>query len=128
MTETPETTETAPPPATAPEAPQPTDELQDLEVLEATGAAPTASGSEDGKLDPLMGIDMQVQVVLGRCHMPIADLLALGRGSIVELDREIGGSVDVLVNQKLIARGDLTKLPDGRVGVTLTEVLKEAAA
>ena len=127
MTETPESTETAPPPAPAPEAPQPTDELQDLEVAAATGTAPNTSGSEDGKLDPLMGIAMQVQVVLGRCHMPIADLLALGRGSIVELDRKIGGSVDVLVNQKLIARGDLTKLPDGRVGVTLTEILKEAA-
>ena len=128
MTETPETTETAPPPAPAPEAPQPSDQLQDLEVTAAPDAAPTAGAAKDGELDPLMGIAMQVQVVLGRCHMPIADLLALGRGSIVGLDREIGGSVDVLVNQKLIARGDLTKLPDGRVGVTLTEILKEAAA
>ena len=127
MTETPETTETptAPPPADA--APK-ADELQSLEVAAAPDGAGAASAGEGGTLDTLKGNTMQVQVVLGRSHKPIADLMALGRGSIVELDREIGGSVDVLVNQKLIARGDLTKLEDGRVGVTLPEILKEAAA
>ncbi|MEM1064539.1 MAG: FliM/FliN family flagellar motor switch protein [Pseudomonadota bacterium] len=127
MTEAQDTPEApvASPPA---DAASPTDSLQALEVSSASGRAEQGDAPESATLDPLMGITMQVQVVLGRCNMPIADLLALGRGSIVELDREIGGSVDVLVNHKRIARGDLTKLEDGRVGVTLTEILKETAA
>ncbi len=127
MTDTQDTPEApaAPPPA---EAAAPADSLQALEVTAEAGQAQPGAAPEGATLDPLMGITMQVQVVLGRCNMPIADLLALGRGSIVELDREIGGSVDVLVNHKRIARGDLTKLEDGRVGVTLTEILKETAA
>jgi flagellar motor switch protein FliN/FliY len=71
---------------------------------------------------------MNVQIVLGQARMPIAELLKLGRGSVVELDRRVGEPVDVLVNDTLVARGNLVKLAGDRIGVTLTEVMRSAMA
>ena len=105
----------------------PINELEKIDVPDQAQAPSGSSKDGEDEFAALMGISMTVQVVLGRCRIPISDLLALGRGSIVELDREIGESVDVLVNDKLIARGDLSKLPDGRVGVTLNEILQDSS-
>lgn len=77
-------------------------------------------------IDAILGVSMKVQIVLGGCHLPISDLLKLGRGSIIELDRRIGQPVDVIVNGRLIARGDLLKLQDDAIGVTLKEIIKES--
>ena len=75
-------------------------------------------------IDALMGVSMNVQIVLGRCRLPISELLELDRGSVIEMDRRIGEAVDVLVNDRLVARGDLVKLADERVGVTLKEIVE----
>lgn len=74
-------------------------------------------------LEPLYDIPVTVQAVLGGSTMPIADLLELRTGSVVELDRRVGEPVDLLVNGRVIARGELVLL-DGDLGVTLTEVVK----
>jgi len=62
-------------------------------------------------------------VVLGRATMRISQLVRLGRGAVVELDRKVGDPVDILVNNRLVARGQVTVIED-RLGVTLTEVVK----
>ena len=88
--------------------------------------APEGGGEKRGrKIDALLGVSMNVQVVLGRCQLPIAELLDLSRGSVVELDRQIGDPVEVLVTDRLVARGELTKLDGNRVGVKITEIVKE---
>jgi flagellar motor switch protein FliN/FliY len=55
--------------------------------------------------------------------MPVSDLLGLGRGAVLELDRRIGEAVDILVNDRLVARGEVVVVED-RLGVTLTEIVK----
>lgn len=78
-------------------------------------------------IDAMLGVKMDVQIVLGHARMPIAELLKLGRGSVVDLDRRIGEPVDVVVNDMLVARGNLVKTEGERIGVTLTEIVRNPA-
>ena len=68
---------------------------------------------------------MDVQIVLGHARLPISQLLKFGRGSVIELDKRIGEPVEVVINDRLVARGDLVKLGDARIGVSLTEIVKD---
>ena len=56
--------------------------------------------------------------------MQVSQLLRLGRGAVVELDRKIGDSIDILVNNRLIARGEVVMVDESRLGVTMTEIIK----
>jgi flagellar motor switch protein FliN len=76
-------------------------------------------------VNAVFGVGMNVQIVLGRATMPVSQLLSMSRGSVIELDKKIGQPVDIMVNDRLIARGELVKVGDSRMGVTLTEVIKE---
>ena len=76
-------------------------------------------------IEAMLNVDLRVQVILGHARMPISHLLKLSRGSVIELDRQIGEPVDVVINDGLVARGDLVKLDDDRIGVTLTEIVKD---
>jgi flagellar motor switch protein FliN/FliY len=79
--------------------------------------------SGDGRnLDLLMNVSLGVTVELGRCTMRVGDVLKLGKGSVVELDRAAGEPVDVLINRRLVARGEVVAVDD-RFGVRLTELL-----
>lgn len=81
----------------------------------------------DGRnLDLLMNVPLGVTVELGHCAMRVSDVLKLGKGSIVELDRLAGSPVDVLVNRRLVARGEIVAVDD-HFGVRLTEVLARKA-
>jgi flagellar motor switch protein FliN/FliY len=75
-------------------------------------------------LDTILRIPVTVQVVLGTASMPVSNLMKLGRGAIVPLDHRIGEPVDVIVNGRVIARGEVVVLEDdnSRFGVTLTEI------
>ncbi|MWD28484.1 hypothetical protein E0K89_013450 [Aquicoccus sp. SCR17] len=73
----------------------------------------------------MFNVGLQVQVILGRSRMPIAQLLKLTRGSVIELDKKIGEPVEVMINDRLVARGDLVKLAEDRLGVSLTEIVKD---
>jgi flagellar motor switch protein FliN/FliY len=78
---------------------------------------------ENGKnLDLLMNVPLNVTAELGSCKMLVEDILKLGTGSIIELDRLAGGPVDLLVNEKLIARGEVIAI-DESFGVRITELI-----
>jgi flagellar motor switch protein FliN/FliY len=87
------------------------------------GAATDHLGSPRN-LDTILRIPVTVQVVLGTASMPVSNLMKLGRGAIVPLDHRIGEPVDVIVNGRVIARGEVVVLEDdnSRFGVTLTEI------
>lgn len=78
-------------------------------------------GSEG--LEAVHDVPVRVQAVLGRARMPIGELLQLGSGTVVELDRRVGEPVDIFVNDRLIARGEVV-LIDNALGVTLTEIVR----
>ena len=73
-------------------------------------------------LAALSGIKVELKVVLGRARMKVGELLSLNRGDVVELDRKAVEPVDVLVNDRLVARGEVV-LVEGRIGVRLTEIV-----
>lgn len=89
-------------------------------------AAPEPKAAAKGSgIDAMLNVGLDVQIVLGRAKMPIAQLLKLSRGSIIELDKAIGQPVEVVISDRLVARGDLVKLADDRLGVSLTEIVKD---
>jgi flagellar motor switch protein FliN/FliY len=80
--------------------------------------------SENGRnLDLLLNVSLQVTAELGKCQMNVRDILKLGTGSVVELDRLAGGPVDLLVNNKLVARGEVVAIDDN-FGVRITELIE----
>ena len=74
-------------------------------------------------LEAVFDVPVQVSAVLGRASMPVHQLLKLGRGAVIELDRKIGESIDVYVNNLLIARGEVVVVED-RLGIAMTEIIK----
>lgn len=84
--------------------------------------------SENGKnLDLLLNVSLQVTAELGKAKMNVRDILKLGTGAIVELDRLAGGPVDLLVNNKLVARGEVVAIDDN-FGVRITELIDQPEA
>ena len=79
--------------------------------------------AETRPLDAVYDVPVQLSAVLGKAHMPVNQLLKLGRGAVVELDRRVGEPVDIFVNNKLIARGEVVLVED-RLGITMTEIIK----
>ncbi|MEO1281946.1 MAG: flagellar motor switch protein FliN [Pseudomonadota bacterium] len=75
-------------------------------------------------LGVVMRIPVSIEIVLGTAQMPLAKLMKLARGSIISLDRKIGEPVDVVVNNRVVARGEVVVLDEeqSRFGVSLTEV------
>ena len=74
-------------------------------------------------LDAVYDIPVQVSAVLGKATMQVSQLLKLGRGAVVELDRKVGEAIDIYVNNRLVARGEVVVVED-RLGVTMTEIIK----
>ena len=81
-----------------------------------------AKGSAD--LDAVYDIPVTVSAVLGKATMRVSQLLKLGRGAVVELDRKLGEAIDIYVNNRLVARGEVVVVED-RLGVTMTEIIKD---
>lgn len=82
----------------------------------------TASTEQVG-LDTVYDIPVQISVVLGKTSMQVNQLLKLGRGAVIELDRKVGEPIDIFVNNRLVARGEVVVVED-RIGVTMTEIIK----
>ena len=78
-------------------------------------------------LKPVFDVPVSVQAVIGRTTLEIADLLELGPGSVLELDRRVGEAIDIYVNSRLVARGEVVVVDD-RLGVTMTEIIKNSDA
>lgn len=89
------------------------------------GAGAPAASPEGLSLDTIMRIPVTVKIVLGSASMPVAALLKLGRGALIPLDRKLGEPVDVIVNGRVVARGEVVVMDDdpSRLGISLTEVV-----
>ncbi len=95
---------------------------------ESVDTAPVpGSGGEDQRsaadLAAIYDVPVQVSAVLGKANMQVSQLLKLGRGAVVELDRKVGEAIDIYVNNRLVARGEVVVVDD-RLGVTMTEIVK----
>ena len=91
----------------------------------ADNEAPIDSISEasDINLESVYDIPVQISAVLGKTTLQVSQLLKLGRGAVVELDRKVGEAIDIYVNDRLVARGEVVIVED-RIGVTMTEIIK----
>ena len=89
------------------------------------GPAGTRSTDAAPNIEGVMRIPVTVQVVLGSATMPVSNLLRLGRGAVVPLDHRVGEPVDVVVNGRVIARGEVVVVEEdsARFGVSLTEIV-----
>ena len=85
--------------------------------------APDARPQTAKDLEAVYDIPVQISAVLGRATMQVSQLLKLGRGAVVELDRKVGEAIDIYVNNRLVARGEVVVV-DERLGVTMTEIVK----
>ena len=75
-------------------------------------------------LEAVYDIPVTVSAVLGKATMQVSQLLKLGRGAVVELDRKLGEAIDIYVNNRLVARGEVVMVDNNRLGVTMTEIEK----
>ena len=75
-------------------------------------------------LAPVFDVPVNISAVLGRANLSVAQLLQLGSGSVLELDRKVGEAIDIYVNNRLVARGEVVVVDD-RLGVTMTEIIKD---
>lgn len=114
-------------------------ELEELEDSVPAEAAPAAPSEDDAggfgggdipdmprnarDLEAVYDIPVQVSAVLGKATMQVSQLLKLGRGAVVELDRKVGEAIDIYVNNRLVARGEVVVVED-RLGITMTEIIK----
>ncbi|MCL6229438.1 flagellar motor switch protein FliN [Bartonella sp. G70] len=87
--------------------------------------APQNAGDTSSNTELIMSIPVEVQVVLGSTTMPVSTLMDLGRGAVITLDKQIGDPIDIVVNGRIIARGEVIVLEDdpSRFGVSLTEII-----
>jgi flagellar motor switch protein FliN len=105
--------------------------LPDLDGSAATAAADAAAyvaesestnrGAAD--LEAVFDVPVKVSAVLGRARMEVGELLKLGPGTVLELDRKVGEAIDLYVNDRLVARGEVVLVED-KLGVTMTEIIK----
>jgi flagellar motor switch protein FliN len=95
-----------------------------ISAPEASEGRVGGSGGVSRDLEAVYDVPVQVSAVLGRTTMQVSQLLKLGRGAVVELDRKLGEAVDIYVNNRLVARGEVVMVDDNRLGVTMTEIVK----
>src|SRR5215471_11641745 len=92
----------------------------DVAVLSAEAEAMSRVA---GDLEAVFDVPVKVSAVLGRARMEINDLLKIGPGTVLELDRKVGEAIDIYVNNRLVARGEVV-LVEEKLGVTMTEIIK----
>jgi flagellar motor switch protein FliN/FliY len=115
-------------------------EVSGLELNELQDARPATDDNKDDSwddpptdipdkprsaqdLEAVYDIPVRVSAVLGKSSMQVHELLKLGRGAVVELDRKVGEAIDIYVNDRLVARGEVVVVED-RLGITMTEIIK----
>ena len=103
----------------------------DLELSEHEMASTTSQSDEEGTpsvqnaadLEAVFDVPVRVSAILGRAKMQVSDLLKMETGTVVELDRKVGEAIDIYVNNRLVARGEVVLVED-KLGVTMTEIIK----
>ena len=104
---------------------EPTGDPEEAAADDGGQGADTPRGATD--LEAVYNIPVQISAVLGKSTMQVSQLLKLGRGAVVELDRKVGEAIDIYVNDRLVARGEVVVVED-RLGVTMTEIIKSDRA
>ncbi len=98
---------------------------ENMDLVELPEIAPGSGGTRAIRdLEAVYDIPVTVSAVLGKATMQVSQLLKLGRGAVVELDRKLGEAIDIYVNNRLVARGEVVMVDDNRLGVTMTEIVK----
>jgi flagellar motor switch protein FliN/FliY len=111
-----------------------TDNVDLPELSNAAGAQPASLLNSDNggealakhtaqDLEAVFDVPVTVSAILGKSAMEVSQLLKLGKGTVVELDRKVGEAIDIYVNDRLVARGEVVLVED-RLGVTMTEIIK----
>lgn len=101
----------------------------DLDTIDSDGSGPELARREDQEirsgtdLEPVFDVPVKVQAVLGKSTLEVSQLLKLAPGAVVELDRKVGEAIDIYVNNRLVARGEVV-LVEEHLGVTMTEIIK----
>ena len=95
-----------------------------MELADLTEGATPDPGRTTRDLEAVYDIPVTVSAVLGKSTMQVSQLLKLGRGAVVELDRKLGEAIDIYVNNRLVARGEVVLVDESRLGVTMTEIVK----
>lgn len=101
------------------------EELEESPAPSDSSSAPVEAVGEveEGGLETIYDVPVKVSAVLGKTNIQVSKLLKLGPGAIVELDRKVGEAIDIYVNNRLVARGEVV-LVDERLGITMTEIIK----
>lgn len=100
-----------------------------LQDISGGGLPPSAEDEADvtprtaQDLEAVFDVPVSVQAVLGKSYLEVSQLLKLGAGAVIELDRKVGEAIDIYVNDRLVARGEVV-LVDDHLGVTMTEIIK----
>ncbi|WND02740.1 flagellar motor switch protein FliN [Temperatibacter marinus] len=100
-----------------------------LEELNSEKNVPDLAEHDDGimrtgaELEPVFDVPVKVQAVLGKSVLEVNNLLKLAPGAVIELDRKVGEAIDIYVNNRLVARGEVVLVED-HLGVTMTEIIK----
>ncbi len=105
--------------------------MSDLHLQDFGGASAPDPAEAQAKaaadLAPVFDVPVNISAVLGKASLTVAQLLKLGAGSVLELDRKVGEAIDIYVNNRLVARGEVVVV-DERLGVTMTEIIKDGDA
>ncbi len=96
--------------------------------FDAASSAPADTVGANADLEAIYDIPVTISAVLGKATMQVSQLLKLGRGAVVELDRKLGEAIDIYVNNRLVARGEVVMVDDDRLGITMTEIVKSDRA
>jgi flagellar motor switch protein FliN len=103
------------------------DETLNLQEFNPSGSPAPLEDLEEKTahdLAPVFDVPVQISAVIGKTTLSVADLLKLSQGSVLELDRKVGEAIDIYVNNRLVARGEVVVV-DERLGVTMTEIIKD---
>jgi flagellar motor switch protein FliN/FliY len=95
-----------------------------MEAPERSGPAQVVERTA-ADLEAVFDVPVRISVILGRTRIPVANLLKMDVGTVVELDRQVGEAVEIFINERLVARGEIV-LVENRLGVTMTEIIKAA--
>ncbi|UTW54537.1 flagellar motor switch protein FliN [Kordiimonas sp. SCSIO 12610] len=99
------------------------------ELSENQDGGPELAKKQDGQirtaqeLEPVFDVPVKIQAVLGKTKLEVNQLLKLAPGAVIELDRKVGEAIDIYVNNRLVARGEVVLVED-HLGVTMTEIIK----